>query len=334
MSTSRRRQEEHEEHVNHERWLVSYADMMTLLMVLFIVMFAISQVDQRRFDQLKDGMAAGFGATASPFEGNQGAMEGQGAQAFEQATPDLSSAQPASAAQSQAQSPAQAARPQPQDVGVQTSEARRAVQAEQQADDEAVARDEVDHLRRIERRIEHVLARKGLLHDVSIAIDERGLAISMVSRHIVFAANRADLTPRGRLVLEVLSPIIRSLPNRVEVDGHTNQVKVKPKYYPTDWELSAARAVNVLRYLDEHGRVPASRLTAVAYGHERPLRDPSLPGAAALNKRVDLIVVSTAPERSRKLFGQVLRERPTAHIQQTATTNGHTTTVTTRGGTS
>lgn len=312
MSKSKRRHEEHEEHVNHERWLVSYADMMTLLMVLFIVMFAISQVDQRRFDQLKDGMAAGFGATASPFEGSQGAMDGQGAQAFEQASPDLSSPQPQS--QSQAQSQAQAgARPQPQDVGVQTSAARQAVQAEQKADDLATARHEVNRLKRIEQRIKRVLASKGLLHDVSIKIDERGLAISMVSRHIVFQANLADLTPRGREVLQVLSPVIRSLPNRIEVDGHTNQVKVKPKYYPTDWELSAARAVNVLRYLNEHGGVPASRMTAVAYGHERPLRDPALPGAAALNKRVDLIVVSTAPESSRKLFAQVLRDRSNGH---------------------
>jgi chemotaxis protein MotB len=314
MSKSRRRHEEHEEHVNHERWLVSYADMMTLLMVLFIVMFAISQVDQRRFDQLKDGMAAGFGATASPFEGSQSVMDGQGAQAFEQASPDLSSPQPQSQTQSQAQSQAQAgARPQPQDIGVQTSAARRAVETEQQADALTTARHEVNRLQRIERRIERVLASKGLLHDVSIKIDERGLAISMVSRHIVFAANLAELTPRGREVLQVLSPVIRSLPNRIEVDGHTNQVKVKPKYYPTDWELSAARAVNVLRYLNEHGRVPASRMTAVAYGHERPLRDPALPGAAALNKRVDLIVVSTAPERSRKLFAQVLRDRSNGH---------------------
>ena len=317
MSKSRRRHEEHEEHVNHERWLVSYADMMTLLMVLFIVMFAISQVDQRRFDQLKDGMAAGFGATASPFEGSQSVMDGEGAQAFEQATPDLSSPQPQSGAQSSAQSPAQpqlqSARPQQADVGVQTSAVRRAVQAEQQADDLSTARHEVNRLKAIERHIQKVLASKGLLHDVSIKIDERGLAISMVSRHIVFQANMAELTPRGREVLDVLSPVIRSLPNRIEVDGHTNQVKVKPKYYPTDWELSAARAVNVLRYLNEHGKVAASRMRAVAYGHERPLRDPALPGAAALNKRVDLIVVSTAPERSRKLFTQVLRDRRTGH---------------------
>jgi chemotaxis protein MotB len=298
MAKSKRRQEEHEEHVNHERWLVSYADMMTLLMVLFIVMFAISQVDQRRFDQLKDGMAAGFGATASPFQGTDGTMDGEGSQAMEQATPDLSSTQP-------------------QQLGAATSPARRAVEAEQRADDEAAARHELNRLEKVEKQVERVLRKQGLQHDVSMAIDERGLSISMVSRHIVFQADRADLTPRGEQVLDVLSPVIRALPNRIEVDGHTNQVKVKPKYYPTDWELSAARAVNVLRYLDEHGRVPASRMTAVAYGHERPLRDPSLPGAAELNKRVDLVVVSTADERSRRLLPEVLRDRHVSNITST-----------------
>jgi chemotaxis protein MotB len=139
-------------------------------------------------------------------------------------------------------------------------------------------------------------------------IDERGLSISLVSRHIVFRADEADLSPRGQQVLDVLAPVIRRLPNRVDVDGHTNQVKVKPKYYPTDWELSAARAVTVLRYLNEHGDVPARRMTAVAFGHEKPLRDPSLPGSAALNKRVDLVVVSSAPESTRKLFQTVLRD--------------------------
>src|SRR6185503_6908291 len=65
---------DHEEHENHERWLVSYADMMTLLMVLFIVLFAISQVDQKKFAQLKQGLAAGFGAPTTPFEGGESTL--------------------------------------------------------------------------------------------------------------------------------------------------------------------------------------------------------------------------------------------------------------------
>ena len=61
----RKKRELHEEHENHERWLVTYADMVTLLMVLFIVMFAMSQVDQKKFNALKDGLAAGFGQSTS-----------------------------------------------------------------------------------------------------------------------------------------------------------------------------------------------------------------------------------------------------------------------------
>jgi len=66
----------------------------------------------------------------------------------------------------------------------------------------------------------------------------------------------------------------------------------------------------VLRYLDEHEHVPGTRLDAVAYGHERPLIDPSKPGAMAMNKRVDIVVLSSASEDARKLFREVMSNRP------------------------
>jgi len=290
----RRRHEEHEEHSNHERWLVSYADMMTLLMVLFIVMFAISQVDQRRFEMLKDGLAAGFGSSSSPFQGSEGTMSAEGVKPLQPIRPDAPS------------------------IGAGRSDARSSAGAAATADNAyAEATREVASLERLRRRIERVLAAKGFLDDVAMRIDERGLSISLVSRHIVFRNDVADLSRRGQRVLDALAPVIRSLPNRIDVDGHTNQVKVKPKYYATDWELSAARAITVLRHLQEHGGVSARRMSAVAYGHERPLRDPALPGAAALNKRVDLVVVSAAPEAARKLFQTVLRDRRTRPGQGT-----------------
>jgi chemotaxis protein MotB len=285
MGARRKREEEPEEHGNHERWLVSYADMMTLLMVLFIVMFAISQVDQRRFEMLKDGMAAGFGSSASPFQGSEGTMSAEGIKPLDPVRPDSPSTDVAKSGA--------------------TAAADRAAAADDSYDKAAK---EVASLEALQKRIEKALKAKGYLDDVAMKIDERGLSISLVSRHIVFRADEADLSPRGQQVLDVLAPVIRSLPNHIDVDGHTNQVKVKPKYYPTDWELSSARAVTVLRYLDERGDVPAKRMAAVAYGHERPLRDPALPGAAALNKRVDLVVVSAAPEAARKLFQTVLRD--------------------------
>jgi len=292
MARSKRRQEEPEQHVNHERWLVTYADMLTLLMVLFIVMFAISQVDQRRFNQLKNGMAAGFGQSSSPFQGETSSVVTQpGVEAVSPVRPTIDGSAPVSKDSSNGQQ----------------ASSRSVGRTADQAYAEAVA--EVDRLTKLKNEIHRRLAAHGLENDVAMAIDERGLRISLVSRHIVFRNDVADMTARGHQVCSVLAPVLRGLPNSIDVDGHTNQVKVKPKYYPSDWELSAARAVNVLRYLNEHGGVSAQHMQAVAYGHTRPLMDPSLPGAQELNKRVDIVVLSNAREDARKLFTKVLADR-------------------------
>jgi chemotaxis protein MotB len=284
MSTRRKRHQHEEEHGSHERWMITYADMVTLLMVLFIVMFAISQVDQKKFEALREGMAAGFGQQPSPMSGDRSILTEAGAMPMPPVGPELE------VSSADVNTP-------PEDV-----------ELDEQRDRYDEARAEVERLEALRKRVARALKREGLLHDVSMEIDERGLRISLVSRHIVFRPNIADLSPRGRRVLDVLSPVLSDLPNRIEVAGHTNQVPVKPKYYPTDWELSAARAVTVLRYLHEHGDVPAENMLAAAYGHERPLIDPAKPRSQEMNKRVDVVVMSPADEDVRGLFADVLRD--------------------------
>ena len=287
MAARRARHVEHEEHENHERWLITYADMITLLMVLFIVLFAISQVDQKRFEMLKDGMAAGFGHSSSPFQGSEAVMPEPGTQ-------PITPVDPMSAELERPDEIAQVSRGTGQD-----DLARRYARA--------VA--EVERLDELRRRIDKALEKRGLRDDVRMRIDSRGLTISLVSKHIVFAPNVADLTERGRRVLDVVAPILRDIPDRLDIDGHTNQVKVKPKYYATDWDLSSARAVTVLRYLNERRGIAGHRLSAVAFGHEKPLIDPAHPRSQMLNKRVDVVVVSGADEATRALFETVLRDR-------------------------
>jgi chemotaxis protein MotB len=288
MATTRRRRDLEEEHENHERWMVTYADMVTLLMVLFIVMFAISQVDQKRFDALREGMAAGFGTTSSPFQGSQAVMPEPGTHAITPVRP-MSADGPAA--------------PVREELGAPVTTEKDATQRY------AEAVEEVRRLVGLRQRIDEALAARGLRGDVQMRIDNRGLTISLVSRHIVFRANLADLTQRGRQVLDVVAPILAEIPEAIDVDGHTNQVKVKPKYYATDWDLSSARAVTVLRYLNERKQIPGERLSAVAFGHEKPLIDPAHPRSQMLNKRVDVVVVSGAEEATRALFETVLRER-------------------------
>ena len=285
----RRRDAEEEEHENSERWLVTYADMLTLLMVLFIVMFAMSSVDEKKYNALRSGLADGFGQTTSYMKGSSSILDEDGASI----TSELSTQetfQRLPPAQKAVVTAAMAKQDLPQDKY-------------------AAAQAEVDRLEKIRHRIESALRRHGLARDVQTTIDDRGLVVSLVSRHVVFPANVADLSPRGRRVVDVLAPVLRDVPDDLRIDGHTNQVKVHPKYYATDWDLSAARAVTVLRRLNEVGGVPASRLSMSAFGHERPLIDPSLPRSQEINKRVDIIVLSSLDSSSRDLMQDLANAR-------------------------
>jgi chemotaxis protein MotB len=288
---ARKRHEEEEEHdEGSERWLVTYADMLTLLMVLFIVLFAMSTVDADKYEQLKSGLADGFGRSLSILDGAQktivdkGSIE-QASTSYDQLLGEL---------------------PQNQRSKVQQIVDKSAQQRIQRQ--YADAKNEVDNLLQAWHKMQASLRKRGLQDDVQAQIDERGLVVSLVSRHVVFRPNVAELTPRGRQILDTLAPVLAGLPEPIEVDGHTNQVKVKPKYYPTDWELSSARAITALRHLQEVDRLPANRLTAAAFGHTKPLVDPRTPGSQAVNKRVDVIVLSQVPAETREKLSEIQNE--------------------------
>ena len=289
MSRGKGRRGGHEEeHENHERWLVTYADMVTLLMVLFIVMFAMSQVDEKKFNALKEGLAAGFGQSTSLLDGSSRLLE----------QPGTAVAAPIA--------PNEVAADLPPKEKAEVVKAVEKYDKLRQQRKQVSAQAEVARLDSIRKRLHAALAARGLDKDVQMQIDERGLVVSLVSRHVVFEANVAELSPRGRQVVDALAPVLRQLTEALDIDGHTNQVKVKPKYFPTDWELSAARAVRVLRHLNEVGGVPNSRMTASAYGHERPIIDPRRPGSQQINKRVDIVVRSGLPAETRALMKQFL----------------------------
>jgi len=293
MSTKRRRHEDEEEHENHERWLVTYADMVTLLMVLFIVLFSMSQVDQKKFNALKDGLAAGFGQSTSVLDGSSSILDQAGTAAMAPVAPainyqELTEVELASTSNGLA-------------------EAMLADALHRRQDAEA----EVSRFEKLQEQLLAALRARGLEDDVKVSYDERGLVLSLVSRHVVFQADLATLSSRGRSVVDTLAAVLVDVPEPLQVDGHTNQVKVKPKYFATDWDLSAARAVTVLRRLNEVGGLPGARLMLAAYGHEKPLVDPALPGSQEVNKRVDVVVLSSLPPETRAMLDDVAAARDT-----------------------
>jgi chemotaxis protein MotB len=279
-----------EEHENHERWLVSYADMMTLLMVLFVVLFAMSQVDQKKFNALADGLAKGFGAPTVAFSGAGVKVQEQ---SDTTAAVNLSAA---GAASTNATSSTVNSAPDPE-LQRAVRDADRARQQNMQAD----AQREVRNFEQIKKKISEQASQQGLADSLRFTIDERGLVVTVVTSGVVFAGDRADLLPAGKRILDSVTPALVSLPNHIEVDGHTNQLLVPTVNYPSAWELSTARASDVVRYLIKKG-LAASRLSAAGYAGEKPLYPPSDARAVTLNRRVEIVVKSDLPAAERALL--------------------------------
>ncbi|HWS35061.1 MAG TPA: flagellar motor protein MotB [Actinoplanes sp.] len=284
----KQKHEEHEEHVNHERWLVSYADMMTLLFVLFVVLFSMSDVNQKKFAQLAQGLQQGFGSKSAAFSGNYAPLDGASNMAqVVQIDPGANPGDGTSGTEGLSKTQQEAV-----DRALKAEGRKKASANAEKAAQEA------ENLKAIERKIADALAAKDLLGSAKFTIDQRGLVVTVVTNEVVFAGNRADLRPGGEKILNAIAPTLAKLPNSIEVDGHTNQLKATTTFYPSGWELSSARASTTVRFLAEHG-LPKKRLSAVGFSDTKPLIDPKDPRSITMNRRVDVVVLTMlTPEQA------------------------------------
>jgi chemotaxis protein MotB len=303
MSAPRRKRPESEEpHENSERWMVSYADMVTLLMCLFIVMFAMSQVDQKKYDQLAAGLSQSFGAPMAVLSsGSSTADEGSGAQPIDiQQQAGIASQDGNTTPKPTTQNAATTA------AAAQTAATQADVDHARAVENERIAQSQVADLREAQARLQAALVEAGYSAAARYLIDERGLTVSIVTDKVLFDSAQAELKPAGRGILHALGPTLKSLPNALMIEGHTNQLRLTPGGpYATNWELSTARATDVLRYLSESEGVPESRLAAAGYAAQRPVVPLSNPASLTLNRRVDVVVLSTAPTESNALIPSI-----------------------------
>lgn len=253
MAARRQRHTHEEEHENHERWLITYADMITLLMVLFIVLFSIGQTDLKKFEQLKAGLSKSFGGRDVAIAGGGGLLDAAPA-------PNLEAV---------------------------ALEALREKEQQQEA-----AQHEHDELVQTRNRLEAALDANGLGATVQFRLEPRGLVVAVVTDRVLFDLGSAALRPEGRAVLGELAPVLASLPNQLVIEGHTDDRPINGGPFASNWELSTARATSVLRYLVEaHGVAPA-RLSAAGYADQRPLHPNDSDTHRAQNRRVEIVVVA------------------------------------------
>jgi chemotaxis protein MotB len=279
----RPKKHEEEEHENHERWLVSYADMVTLLMCLFIVLFAMSQVDKAKFAALASGLSASFGAPITVLPGTT--PEGSVLDALP-APVDLA------AGIAPEQEAAQA------DVEAAAAQAA-AERAKRVAAEAAGAYDDLTAAR---EAIDSALSAAGYGGAARYEIDERGLVVHIVADAVLFDAEEAVLRPEGRAILDAVAPTLTALPNMLRVEGHANHLPVSPGgRWPSNWELSAYRATTVLTHLAGDG-VPEPRMYAAGYGSTQPLVPETDRTAITVNRRVDIVVLSNASAEANALL--------------------------------
>ena len=280
----RRRYEEHEEHENHERWAVSYADMMTVLVGLFIVLFAMSKVDEVKFEQLRQSLAIGFGRQApSMMVGGEGVLSGLDTYEI---SPDFTST-----------------------VGLVDGALATTPETDltQEQLDRELASTEYDRLAGIADRIAQALAAEQLSDRVTFRISERGLIVGMVADDVFFSPESAQLTETALHVIDAAAPTLASIGDEVSVEGNANTLPVSGRY-ATNWELAGDRAVQVLRRLVEAGGVPGTRIAATSFGDQRPL-DQDVGDPVAANRRVDLVVLSPVGDSIRQYLPQIAAER-------------------------
>ena len=239
------------------RWLLTYADMITLLMLFFIVLYSISQMDKARYIQLVRAVRASLlnaNVSNSILDASQ----------VPAPTNDLL---PGSAGD-----------------GLERQDPFEGLPFEQA---------ELLDLERVGQELAQALAEAGLTGRVNVVLAERGLVISFADS-VFFDLGKAHLRPEARDLLIRLTKVLARLQNKVVVEGHTDNLPIHTAEFPSNWELSVARAVAVARFLTEAGGIDPRRVAATGYGEWRPRYPNDSEANRAKNRRVDIVLLREA----------------------------------------
>lgn len=248
-----------------ERWLLTYADMITLLMALFIILWAMSTTSADKFDALKLSLTNAFGSPL--FVGQNSILEGG----------------PGSDSKVQPVTPQDAVIPDQQKSAGKT-EAEKAASAA-----------ELQDLQKIKDAVDKSVTNRGIAGKVKTDIDERGLVIRILPDNMLFATGEADLFASARPVLDDLVEAVKSVPrqNPIHIEGHTDDLPISTARFRNNWELSTSRAVTVLTVFLDDGIAPG-RMTAAGFADTRPIASNDTVQGRGENRRVEIVIVRTA----------------------------------------
>jgi chemotaxis protein MotB len=263
-----------------ERWLLTYADMITLLMALFMVLFSISSVNISKYVTLQKALRAAFSGQILP--GGK-AITQPGATANSSHTPTSVDVQAVVPVTSQTPST------------VQSSTHGAVATQPSSANMQHAAQAEASEFARIKQELDIYAAKHGFSKNVSTTIERRGLVIRVLTDELLFASGQATLSGRATGLLEEVGGLLNiDQTHPIDVEGNTDNVPIHSSTFPSNWELSTARASTVVRFLIGRGVSP-HRLSATGNADQRPFVSDLTAGGRARNRRVEIVL--------RRLYG-------------------------------
>ncbi len=276
--------EEHEEHVNHEAWVIPYADLLTLLMAMFIALFAMSTVDVTKFKAFAIGfnealgggkLDAGVGGTANATSTQVGRGSGNGPL-------DGGSIMPASPVASQSSL---------QQILSNLASGRAQAAKQRQT------------LEDVQKAIEDAANKLGLGGDIRTKQLNNGLQVTLLTDKVLFQSGQATLQPNGLRLLSVIGAVLNSIDNSIDINGFTDSVPIGPGgQFPSNLYLSSFRADAVADYFASIG-LDRSRLFPAGRGDQDFIATNATPEGRALNRRVEIIVESNLVKRTLQQAG-------------------------------
>lgn len=250
-----------EKEANAERWLVSYADFITLLFAVFVVLFAMGQADKKKVEEVMQSIQSSFGmSTAGASSPKVNVIPSQAITVIPSLKPELK---------------------------INPMGRTRGGQAKTRAEEK--------DFRQIKSAVEAYLVKQGAQAKVTLEITRRGLIVSLKEAGF-FNSGQANIKPEAYELINTIAEVMTQYNNPLRLEGHTDNVPISTSQFPSNWELSTARATNGLKYLLKNFDVDANKISATGYAEFRPIADNTTPEGRARNRRVDLVMLSADAE--------------------------------------
>lgn len=274
-----KRKKKHEDHVD-ESWLIPYADVLTLLLALFIVLFAASEVNSQKFQEISDSFNR-------ELQGGTGILDQQSAVETFEETSKLA---------------------EPNDVDPTEGEATTPPEVEEEIDNKiemtaeeieqlALAED-YKELAAIQDKVKAYIAERNMEDKLEAELTSKGLVLK-IKDGVLYRSGSADLSEESQTIAEEIGKLLVTDPPRsIFIEGHTDNIPSTSDRFPSNWELSSARAINFMKILLENNELDPTKFSATGFAEHQPIASNETAEGRAENRRVEVLISLYAHEET------------------------------------